>query len=148
MRSKGKSTYWGLIVLLMAAFLVSGCGQEQEVIKETEISVNTAQVEERNIAKSVRYAGMVRGQNEVYLMPKVAARVTGIRVNPGDAVSQGQTLITLDSSDFHAAVAQAEAGVKAANIQLETARLALERTRSSMSWSGFPAAAGTSPKCL
>ena len=77
MRSKGKSTYWGLIVLLMAAFLVSGCGQEQEVIKETEISVNTAQVEERNIAKSVRYAGMVRGQNEVYLMPKVAARGNG-----------------------------------------------------------------------
>ena len=129
MKTRRKSTYWGLIVLLMAAFLLSGCGQEQEVIKETEISVNTAQVEERNIAKSVRYAGTVRGQNEVYLMPKVAARVTGIRVNPGDAVSQGQTLITLDSSDFHAAVAQAEAGVKAANIQLETARLALERTQ-------------------
>ena len=128
MRSKGKSTYWGLIVLLMAAFLVSGCGQEQEVIKETEISVNTAQVEERNIAKSVRYAGMVRGQNEVYLMPKVAARVTGIHVNPGDVVSQGQTLITLDSSDFQASVAQAEAVVKGAAIQLETARTALERT--------------------
>jgi len=112
----------------MAAFLVSGCGQEKEVVKETEISVSTAQAQERSIAKSARYAGMVRGQNEVYLMPKVPARVTGIHVNPGDRVAQGQTLITLDSSDYQATVAQAQAGVKAAGIQLENARLALERT--------------------
>jgi len=128
-RTKHKSTYWGLIVVLIAAFLVSGCGQEQEVVKETEISVNTAQVQEANIAKSVRYAGTVRGQNEVYLMPKVPARVTAIHVRPGDVVSQGQTLITLDSSDYQAAVAQAEAAVKGAAIQLETARAALERTQ-------------------
>lgn len=128
MKTKRKSTYWGLIVVLMAAFLISGCGQKEEVVKETEISVSTAQAQERSIAKSARYAGMVRGQNEVYLMPKVPARVTGIHVNPGDRVAQGQTLITLDSSDYQATVAQAQAGVKAAGIQLENARLALERT--------------------
>lgn len=128
MKTKRKSTYWGLIVVLMAAFLISGCGQKEEVVKETEISVSTALAQERSIAKSARYAGTVRGQNEVYLMPKVPARVTGIHVNPGDRVAQGQTLITLDSSDYQATVAQAQAGVKAAGIQLENARLALERT--------------------
>ena len=128
MKTRRKRTYWGLIVVLMAAFLVSGCGQKEEVVKETEISVNTAQVQERSIAKSARYAGTVRGQNEVYLMPKVAARVIGIYVKPGDRVAQGQTLITLDSSDYQAAVAQAEAGVKSAALNLETARANLERT--------------------
>ena len=128
MRSRRKSTYWGLIVVLIAAFLISGCGQKEEAVKETEISVNTALAEERSIVKSARYAGIVRGQNEVYLMPKVAARVTGIHVNPGDWVTQGQTLITLDSSDYQASVAQAEAAVKQAAIQLENARTTLERT--------------------
>ena len=128
MKTRRKSTYWGLIVVLMAALLVGGCGQTEEAVKETEISVNTAQATERNIAKSVRYAGTVRGQNEVYLIAKVPARVTGIHVNPGDKVSQGQKLITLDSSDYQAAVAQAQAGVKAATLQLENARLGLERT--------------------
>jgi RND family efflux transporter MFP subunit len=127
-KTRRKSTYWGLIVVLMAALLVGGCGQTEEAVKETEISVNTAQATERNIAKSVRYAGTVRGQNEVYLIAKVPARVTGIHVNPGDKVSQGQKLITLDSSDYQAAVAQAQAGVKAATLQLENARLGLERT--------------------
>ena len=70
MKTRRKSTYWGLIVVLMAALLVGGCGQTEEAVKETEISVNTAQATERNIAKSVRYAGTVRGQNEVYLIAK------------------------------------------------------------------------------
>jgi len=128
-KTRRKSTYWGLIVVLIAAFLISGCGQKEEAVKETEISVNTAQVEERSIAKSARYAGIIRGQNEVYVMPKVAARVTGILVNPGDWVTQGQVLMTLDSSDYQASVAQLEAAVQNAAMNLENARLALERTQ-------------------
>lgn len=129
MKTRSKSTYLGLIVLLVAALMISGCGKKEEVIKETEISVNTAQAQERSIAKSVRYSGIVRGQNEVYLMAKVPARVTAIYVKPGDRVAAGQALLTLDSSDYQAGAAQAQAGVKAAAIQLENARLALERAQ-------------------
>ena len=146
MKTRRKSTYWGLIVVLMAALLVGGCGQTEEAVKETEISVNTAQATERNIAKSVRYAGTVRGQNEVYLIAKVPARVTGIHVNPGDKVSQGQKLITLDSSDYQAAVAQAQAGVKAATLQLENARLGLERTEKLMRQERLPSCSWNRPK--
>lgn len=124
-----RRTYLGLVLLLMAALLMSGCGKKEEVIKETEISVNTAQAQERSIAKSTRYAGTVRGQNEVYLLPKAAARVTAIMVKPGDKVGQGQVIMTLDSSDYQAGAAQAQAGLKAAQIQLESARSNLERTQ-------------------
>jgi len=128
-KTRKRSTYLGLTVLLLAALLIGGCDKEQEVMKETEISVNTAQVQERGIAKSARYSGMVRGQNEVYVIPKVPARVTAIYVQPGDRVAAGQTLIALDGSDFQATVAQAEAGRKAVAIQLENAGLALERVQ-------------------
>lgn len=125
-----------LLVLVLSLSLLIGCEKEKEVVKETELSVSTVKVEKRNIAQAVKYPGTVRGVNEVYIMPKASARVTAIYVKPGDRVSAGQTLLTLDSSDFEAgmrqgeaAVAMAEAGKRANDIQLEDARLNYERMK-------------------
>jgi len=125
-----------LMVLVLSLSLLSGCEKEKEVVKETELTVSTVKVEQRNIAQAVKYPGTVRGVNEVYIMAKVPARVTAIYVKPGDRVSAGQTLLTLDSSDYEASIRQAEAGVamaeagkRAHDIQLENARLNYERTQ-------------------
>jgi multidrug efflux pump subunit AcrA (membrane-fusion protein) len=115
---------------------VTGCGKATEVVKEAEITVNTAPAQIQDLAKSVSYSGIVRGQNEVYLMPKVAARVTGIYVKAGDPVKAGQTLIILDNTDFIAGVNQAEAGLAMAqagqrnnDLQVESAQADYERTK-------------------
>jgi RND family efflux transporter MFP subunit len=116
-----------IMLILLGAALITGCGQEKTVEKETEITVNAAAAQKQDISKSATYSGIVRGQNEVYIIAKAAARVTGIYANPGDQVSQGQTLITLDSSDFDAAVRQAQAGLQMAELSLENARQNFER---------------------
>jgi len=134
---KKRGRYLYLIICLLTAILaVTGCGKEAEVVKESEITVNTAPAKIQDLAKSVSYSGIVRGQNEVYLMPKIAARVTGIYAKAGDTVKAGQTLITLDDTDFIAGVKQAEASVALAQaglrnneIQAENARLNYERTQ-------------------
>lgn len=125
-----------LCVLMIMSLAASGCGKKKEVVKETELSVSTAAAALQDIAKNENYAGVIRGKNEVYIMPKIPARVTGIYVQPGDRVSAGQTLMTLDNTDFQAgiqqaeaAVAMAEAGRRSNEIQAETARLAYERTK-------------------
>ena len=100
-----------MVVLLANLVMVSGCGKQQEVVKEAEITVNTAPGQLQDLVSSVSYSGIIRGQNEVYLLPKVSARVTGIYAQAGDPVRVGQTLITLDNTDFIAGVRQAEAGV-------------------------------------
>lgn len=128
---------FGVLLLLLAAVLfVSGCSKKQEVVKESEITVNTAQAQVQDLAKSVTYTGTVRGKNEVYLMPKASARVTDILVQPGDPVQAGQTLITLDDTDYIAGVQQAEAmlamaqaGLHSNQVQVENARLNLDRTK-------------------
>ncbi|MDD4776018.1 MAG: efflux RND transporter periplasmic adaptor subunit, partial [Syntrophomonas sp.] len=125
----------GLIIALMiAALALSGCSKSEEVVKETAITVNTAPAQVQDLAKSVLYTGPVRGQNEVYLMPKISARVTGIHARPGDAVKAGQRLITLDNTDFIAGIRQAEAllalaqaGLQSNQVQAENARLNYER---------------------
>ncbi|NLB88553.1 MAG: efflux RND transporter periplasmic adaptor subunit, partial [Syntrophomonadaceae bacterium] len=116
-----------LLVVMLIASLVSGCAQEQEVVKEMELTVTTAKAITMDIAKSVKLSGMTKGKDEVYIIAKAAGQVTGVLVKPGQAVSQGQTIITLDSSDYQAAVQQAEAALRLAEINLETAITNLER---------------------
>ena len=125
-----------LCLLFTVSLVVTGCGKEKEVVKETELSVRTAEAGIQNIARNESYAGTVRGKNEVYIMPKIAARVTGIYVKPGDRVRAGQTLIALDNTDFQAGIKQAEAAVtmaeaskRANDVAAETARSAYERTQ-------------------
>lgn len=108
---KRRVGYLVLMGLLTGLLVLSGCGKQPAVVKEAEITVNTAPAKIQDLVSSVSYSGIIRGQNEVYLMPKVSARVTGIYFQAGDPVRVGQTLIALDNSDFIAGVRQAEAGV-------------------------------------
>jgi RND family efflux transporter MFP subunit len=133
---KSNRLYVLLVVLLSLSLLLIGCGKEKETVKESEIGVNVAKAEVSTITRNVKYSGTVRAQNETYIMPKAAARVTAIYVKPGDQVSAGQTLLTLDSSDYEAMVQQAQAGVamaeaskRANDAQAETARLSYERLK-------------------
>ncbi len=116
-----------MVLLFLMAIMAAGCDDTKEVEKESEITVATAAAQVQEISRSSTYSGIVRGQNEVYITPKVAARVIGIYASPGDRVGQGQTLITLDSSDFTASVQQVEAGKQLAEISLENAQDNLAR---------------------
>lgn len=127
-----------LLGILLLSFMVSGCGKEEEKVKEAAFSVNAAAVKKMDMAQALKYGGALRGTNEVYIYPKVASplRVTGILVQPGDRVGAGQTLVTLDSSDYQAKVAQARAGLdnaiagkKSADANLTVLRAKYERTK-------------------
>ncbi len=113
----------------MSALLATGCGKEEETIKESAITVNTAPAVKCDIAKSMRYSGMVRGLNEVYIMPKMPARVTAIHVKPGQQVKSGQLLLSLDSKDLDVAVKQAEAALAGARAAQVTNELSLENAQ-------------------
>ncbi|QGU00451.1 hypothetical protein SYNTR_1857 [Candidatus Syntrophocurvum alkaliphilum] len=121
--------YLMLCLLLILSLFISGCGQDEEVIQESELTVTIANAEKRDIARSMSYTGAVRGQNEVYIMPKVPARVTNVHVQPGDHVVNGQKLLTLDSSDFDAAIKQAEAGLASAKANKRQSEIALEAAK-------------------
>lgn len=130
-----RAAYWVIMLGLMTVFVfLSGCGKTEENVKESEITVNTAEAQVQDVIKNVNYTGIVRGQNEVDLIPKVSARVVSILAQPGDTVKAGQTLITLDDTDFIASVKQAEAlldlaqaGLRSNQIQADNARLNYER---------------------
>ncbi len=134
MKKSGRTIYF--ILLLVMILSLSGCGKDTETVKETALAVNVAEVQTMDLVQNVSYPGIVRGHNEVTIMPKISARVTAIYLKPGDSVQAGQTIMTLDSSDLNAAIRQAQAGVLQAEaalrsneVQLEAARTSYERAQ-------------------
>lgn len=71
----------------------------------------------------VEVTGTVQPELYAPIASKVMGRVQAVLVHEGDAVRRGQTLITLDSRDLDASVAQAGANLRAAGVGLENARV-------------------------
>jgi RND family efflux transporter MFP subunit len=133
-KKSGRTIYF--ILLLVMILSLSGCGKDTETVKETALAVNVAEVQTMDLVQNVSYPGIVRGHNEVTIMPKISARVTAIYLKPGDSLQAGQTIMTLDSSDLNAAirqaqaaVLQAEAALRSNEVQLEAARTSYERAQ-------------------
>lgn len=67
--------------------------------------------------------GTVRAELEATVGTKVSGRVLRVLVREGDLVRRGQPVVQLDARDFDAAVLQADANIRAAQVGRDTARV-------------------------
>ncbi len=74
------------------------------------------------------------------LTPKVSSTVTAVHVRDGDVVKAGQALVTLDTQDFRLRVEQAEAARRAAQVQLDSAKLDWNRSKTLLADKAVPQA--------
>jgi multidrug resistance efflux pump len=88
-------------------------------IKQDVKNVKTQKVTIGTISTSVEYASNLKPAKEVMVLPKAGGKVATVDVNVGDKVSVGQTLFTLDTTDYVPQLEQAQAGVSAASANLE-----------------------------
>ncbi|HEU5114216.1 MAG TPA: efflux RND transporter periplasmic adaptor subunit [Candidatus Paceibacterota bacterium] len=72
------------------------------------------------LVTAVSGSGQVQAENQVTVASTVSGMVTGVYVNDGDEVQEGQTLATIDDSDAVRAVDNAE-------LALENARVAYDK---------------------
>lgn len=127
-----------VIVLALAAVAVMMATREPPARAEAEAAparlVRTATVSRTPQRIDVQATGTVIPAREVSLQPQVSGRVVAVhdRLQPGSVVEEGAVLVTIEPTDFEAAVAEAEA-------QLAQARadLALEEGRSQVAQAEF-----------
>jgi len=74
-------------------------------------------------------SGTTEAHRRSTLTPKVSSTVTRVHVRDGDIVKNGQAVVTLDTQDFALRTQQAEAGLQAAKVQLDSAKLDWNRTK-------------------
>lgn len=108
------------IVLLLLVILLglSGCTSERAVVAKPADSVQGVtliQVREQAVPDLFAAVGTTRAARTAPLSAEVTGRVTAIYVHEGDAVTQGQTLLTIEEAQPKAALNQAQSAFNAAD---------------------------------
>lgn len=112
--------WWGtaIILLLLVAVLLTGCGGAPEPSPTPLLTAPTPALPSRSSGVAVTASGEVMAAQEAQMGFALAGQVETVEVEMGDELLEGDTLISLESSALEAGVAQAEAALEAARAQL------------------------------
>jgi len=92
-------------------------------------TTRTARVERRVLPALRTYPGFVEAVDPAVIAPRVMATVLAVAGREGDAVENGQIVVSLDDRDAQAQLSQARAGLEAAAARALQARLAFDRAQ-------------------
>lgn len=101
------------IMILSLTYTLAGCGNNSNDSTEIEETAST-QNQEVNYFMS----GKIQADESAVITTKINARVSSLNVDVGSTVNAGDTIITLDTKELEAQVAQAQAGVDVAQATL------------------------------
>lgn len=113
-----------LILFLFMVPLLGGCAGERPQPVAGEYATQTAAP--GDLTLHTDYAATLQGRQTVEIRPQVGGIITDILIDEGSPVRKGQVLFIIDQVPYRAALETAEANVKSAEAQLQTARLTTE----------------------
>lgn len=110
-----------VILVVAAAFQgIRSLKKDKGTEAKQEIrNVKTQKIQRGSISADVEFPGNLKAKTQVVVFPKTGGRVASVNVNVGDKVTAGQLLYTLDSAELEANLQAQQAGLEAANANLE-----------------------------
>lgn len=105
-----------IIALLIIVFFIFSSSHKTKV--NSAPLVQAVSVIERSVPVNLIAIGSVESRQSVTIIPQVTGIITGIHFRPGQRVTRGQTLFTIQSDTFNAALQQAEATLERDQAQL------------------------------
>ena len=102
-----------LAALVVSAVMVAGCGNNQQ--QAGEVNVNTYKITASDTQVDQTFAGTVVAENSVAVHARVSGYIVEKFVKGGEQVVAGQPLYRIDSRQYEASVANAEAQAAQAN---------------------------------
>jgi RND family efflux transporter MFP subunit len=121
----------GLRLLLagLTAASLSACQPEAETAAPQVRPVRTVTVVKRDVGETVSYTGRIQAENETRLAFRISGRMVERPINVGDHVEPGQVVAKLEPQDELNALRTAQAGVAAAQGQLNQAQSNFDRQK-------------------
>ncbi len=121
-----------LLVLIPVLLAVLSCGSKKGPQSDAkgmvkEYTVMTVSPQTTTMYRE--YPTVLTGQQTVEIRPKIAGYIEQILVDEGAEVKKGQLLFRLNDKDLQAVVRSAEAQVKVAEADVNSARLNRDKTR-------------------
>ena len=119
------------VAAVMAIATLTSCGGSKKGglpnFSDDEFAVST--IGTSNAALQTTYPATIKGIQDVEVRPKVSGFITKVCVHEGETVAAGQTLFTIDSETYAAAVRSAAAAVNTAKAQMNTAKLTYQNNK-------------------
>lgn len=100
-----------VVIILTMVVGLTGCSAGGQTDKKASINVQESK-------PLFVMAGIIDANEKAIITTKIPAKVADIPVDVGSVVKKGDTIITLDTKDIEAQVAQAQAGVSTAQANL------------------------------
>lgn len=97
---------------------------------EKPISVNTEQVEKRDIIETVSASGKIQPETEVKISPDVSGEIVSLYVKEGDVVEKGDLLLKIKPDTYQSILERSQAALNTSNSSLEKAKAQLEESQS------------------
>ncbi len=122
-----------LVLGILTAIFLMSCGGDQTATKtdtREAVPVKTIKIVAQNVGANSSYSGTVEPLERVRLSTRLSGWVEAVFAEEGQAVRKGDLLVKLRSKDVQAKLAQAEAGIAAADAQYENAKRNLARIES------------------
>lgn len=124
----GKKKLLGMALsAMLAAGVFAGCGGQQAQQGPQGTPVKVMKVLKQDTPLTSEYAGQVRGQEEVKILPRVSGAVVEKYVHGGQFVNEGQPLYRIDPRQYEAAVLSAQATLAQSQATLDNAIIDLQR---------------------
>jgi len=122
-----------LTCLFMTICFFSSCGEKEKDAAEASSlrPVKYIQVMNQNITGQHTYTGLAKAEKEASLSFRVGGTISSIKVKVGDKVRKGQSLASLDATDYQVNYTQSLASVESSKAQIESAQAQLESARAS-----------------
>jgi RND family efflux transporter MFP subunit len=121
-----------ILALVAVVILLSSCNNRQPKTfmgmksQEKPITVLVQELKPGTLEKFVRITGRLEGITDVTLISETSGKVLLVNKQLGDWVEAGESIGSIDNSDYLNQQRQAEANLQAAQARLETARLQMK----------------------
>lgn len=103
----------------------------QQVQTRLELAAtDTVKVQQVELAQVLEISGPIKAANSAFVKARVAGELQGLTVREGDFVKAGQTLATVDATEFQARVRQAQQQAESAKAQVDIARRSFDNNQS------------------
>lgn len=133
MKLSGHQLAFGAVASVSLASLLVSCGKPTETkpahANAAPKSVQVARAELRPMERALHVIGTLAARDEATVAAQVAGQIEKLHVDLGDIVTNGQELVSIDTTSYEALVRQSAANLARANASASNAARALQRAQ-------------------
>ena len=123
--NKKNAMTWAMVLGAMVG--LTACGGEAPQVPMT--SFETVTIKKEDITVPIKFSAKLKGETDVTITPQVSGQLMKICVTEGDLVKKGQVLFIIDQRDAKLELEAAQASLKSAIAQENSARIEYESNK-------------------